>query len=263
MAGTAMYGLNSKSGPSPGLWGLAPRDIFYDPAVAFGYYEDFIEWMPLTAGAESDHIKGWQEFGSTGATGVLEVDEQGGMFSLASDGDDEGASISSEVLPFRISKTLPDLYFECRLKSSTIANTKHGIVVGLMDGTAISATVPIAADGTLADANFVGFHRLEGDGDTFDTVYKANTVAVVTVKADATTIVADTYVKLGFRAHRGTLTYFVNGVPLTDTKAIPDATGTDFPADVNLGPVAAVLNATATTPGDTTIDWIICKQLRA
>lgn len=134
----------------------------------------------------------------------------------------------------------------------------------------LTATVPIAAAGTLTDNNFVGFHRLEVDGANLDQVYKANAVTQVTTKADAQALVADAWIKLGmvfnpaddYLGQAGYLQWFVNGVALTDRKLIPNATGTDFPADVTLGPVFALLNATGSTPGETLMDWWACYQLR-
>jgi hypothetical protein len=45
------------------------------------------------------------------------------------------------------------------------------------------------------------------------------------------------------------MTFYKNGIPLADKKQIPSAAGTDFPNDVRMGFVFAVLNATASTPG--------------
>jgi hypothetical protein len=213
-------------------------------------------------------------FTSTG--GFINAGTAGG-WNMGSDGDNEGASIRSRAVPFRISRSSGKLWFEARVKKSAIADTKNGLFLGLMEDAALTATVPIAADGTLADQNLVGFHNLEGDGDTFDTVYKATGVTAVTVGADAVTIAADTYVKLGMvfepgidstiadvsRTGLGTynLRFFANGLPLASYKRIPSTAGDDFPNDVNLGFVLAVLNATGSTPGDVTIERCRIAQL--
>ena len=55
------------------------------------------------------------------------------------------------------------------------------------------------------------------------------------------------------------LTWFADGVVLT-TKSIPTAAGTDFPNDVRVGRLFAVLNATGTTPGTDSIDWWAAGQ---
>ena len=61
---------------------------------------------------------------------------------------------------------------------------------------------------------------------------------------------------------KGVLTYFVNGIPLADTKALPSATGTDFPADVKMGVMLAILMG-ASVAGDMTLSWVHAYQLRA
>ncbi len=266
MAGIVMFGKNSNTGPSPGLWGLAPRDVWYDPAVAYGFVQDFMGLDALgTTEAVIAGSDGWIGFGDTGATAVSgpQTDEVGGAYSVASDGDNESAAISTLTRPFQITKLAEEFFFECRIKASTIANTTFGVFVGMMDGTTLVNDIPIIDTGVMADINYVGFHRLEGDGDTFDTVYKADGVTAVTVKADAVTAVAATYLKLGMHLKNGVLTFFKNGVELADTKSIPDATGTDFPADVQLKPVIAVMNAVGSSPGDVTASFLIAKQLRS
>jgi hypothetical protein len=132
-----------------------------------------------------------------------------------------------------------------------------------MADNALTATVPITAAGAIADVNIVGFHRLEGDGDQFDTIYKADGVTQVTVQADAAVIVADTWVKLGmvFDPSNNSLSFYRNGVKLSTTYTVVAAAGTDFPNDVRLGFVIAVLNATASTPGSSEIDWVRIAQL--
>lgn len=247
---------------SSSIWGDCPVEAIQagDENGIF-IFDDFLHGPIVAAGAEAGTglYKGFASTGGAVATG----DEWGGTLILSSDGDNEGASFGTRNFPFQISRSHGKLWFECRIKTSTITDTKHGIFVGLIDNSTLSATVPIAADGTLADENFVGFHRLEGDGDYFDTVYKADGVTQVSVDTDAIAIVADTYVKLGmkFDPRTNKLTFYKDGVALADTKTIPSANGTDFPNDVRLGLVLAVLNATATTPGETEIDWWACAQV--
>mgnify|MGYP006052756233 FL=1 len=248
---------------SPFIWKDCPIRELKDGTVEGWIFEDdFCNPHPVAAGAEG--LAGdYYGFADTGGTVAL-ADEVGGAVTLSSDGDNEGASLRMKGRPFQISRSHGKLWFECRLKTSTITDTKHGFFVGLTDSLTLSATVPIAAAGTLADENFVGFHRLEGDGDKVDCVYKADGVTQVTVEADAGTLVADTYIKLGMVYNPDTyvLTFYVNGVAV-DTYTVVAAAGTDFPNDVRLGLVIAVLNATASTPGSTTIDKWRCAQLAA
>lgn len=256
--------------PSETLWrGFPVEDV--QEGVRNGYFRHW-EFGEIKASANVNaSVAAWGDglnlYGSDGAV-VAVLDEVGGGKTFSSDGDNEGVAFQQIALPFQISRSHGLSVFECRLKTSTITDTKHGFFWGLGDAMTLSATVPIAAAGTLADENFVGFHRLEGDGDQLDTVYKAATVTQVTVKADAYTLVADTYVKLGMRFEPKNdrsgnyyLSFWVDGVRLADDKQIPSASGTDFPNHVRMGLLFALLNATASTPGSTSIQWMRGGQL--
>lgn len=261
---------NTAQNPSSSIWrtNFAYEDIVMGNVPGVAHHFDFSNFRTSSDVAASEAFwagMGLKVFGSTGAP-VATLDEIGGGTTISSDGDNEGASIGMMGRPFQISRSYKKLCFEARVKTSTIADTKHGFFLGLIDSSALSSTVPIAAAGTLADENFVGFHRLEGDGDYVDTVYKADTVTQVTVGSDAAVLVADTWIKLGFVYEPSDsngvfyMTFYKNGVPLADKKQIPSAAGTDFPNDVRLGFVFAVLNATASTPGTSTIQWARIAQ---
>lgn len=260
---------NTDINPSPGLWGDFPfDDILAGVIPGYARHIDFNRTKTSTNvnAAEAYWADGLKLFGDNGAT-VTAVDAIGGGVAIGSDGDNEGASFGMMTYPFQISRSHKKLVFEASVKTSTIADTKHGFFLGLIDSSALSATVPIAAAGTLADENFVGFHRLEGDGDAVDTVYKADGVTQVTVQADAGTLVADTWTKLGlkFEPQDGNgsyyMTFYQDNVPFSTVYQVASAAGTDFPNDVRLGFVFAVLNATASTPGTSSIRWARVAQL--
>jgi hypothetical protein len=255
---------DTSRGFSPGIWADCPvLEIIHGIKQGIILADDFVNGPRVAAGAEA--VAGlYRGFASTGGL-VADGGEWGGTLDLSSDGDDEGASLRTSTSPFQISRSHGKLWFEARVKSSTVDDDKHGLFVGLRADAALTVIDPIAADGTLADGNFVGFHRLEGDGDAIDTVYKANGVGQETVGSDAITIAEDTYVKVGFVFNPADykLTFFSNGVKLPDTYTVISAAGTEFPNDVRLGLVIAVLNATATSPGSSKIDWWRCAQLAA
>lgn len=272
-ANTATYGgLNSNSGMSPGLWGDCP--IFSiregkDPNQNGRFtHMDFTKFKLSTNVNAS--VAYWDQgclvFGDNGFA-ISALDVQGGGITIGSDGDNEGGSIQQVCFPYQIARGKRRLWFEARIKVSTIADTKFGLFVGLAESMTNSATVPIAAAGTIADQNLVGFHRLEGDGDKLDTIYKANGVTQVTVKADAVTLVANTFIKVGFKyddndkAGPFVLSFYADGVRLADTYTMASADGTDFPNDVRMSPIIAMLNATASTPGTASVSDIWCYQL--
>jgi hypothetical protein len=262
---------NEDRDPSPFIWNDCPWEDISSGALP-GYarhweFDGFRTSANINA-AEAYWSEGLKAFGSNGAA-ITAVDQLFGAVSLGSDGDDEGASIAQFGQPCQIDQGQGKFWLEARIKTSTVADTKHGIFFGMCDSTALTATVPLTAAGALADLNLVGFLRAEGDGDQLDCVYKANGVTAVTVQADALpsayVLAADTYIKIGLKYFADadyTLKYFANGVSLA-SKAIPSADGTDFPNDVRLGWVLAVLNATGSTPGTTTVDWVRVAQLAA
>jgi hypothetical protein len=164
------------------------------------------------------------------------------------------------------------LWFEACFKKSSIANTIAEFFIGLMENTALTATVPITATAaTLADKNLVGIYTTESAGSTGNSTYKADGVTAVTVGSAEYTFVADTYTKVGFkftpsgdRAGAYCLSFYQDGTRLASSKIIPDSAGTvDFPTDVAMGPVLAIRNAAGSSPGNVTIKWWRAAQLYA
>ncbi len=210
--------------------------------------------------AEAYWDQGLRVFGSDGGslTYFAGSGDDNGM-TLASDGDNEGVGLRDQLCNVKLGRANKHFAFEVVGETDTIADTKNGFVIGLWENAAITATAPIAAAGTLTDLNFVGFHRLEGDGDKLDLVYKANGVTQVTKVADAITLVADTEFRLGMTYRQESdfdtsqnyiFRWWLNGQPIASGyHQIPSADGTDFPNDVAMGFLATLLNATATTPG--------------
>lgn len=252
--------------PSPNIWADCPWVHILEGKVdGYCFHDDFVV-APLMAASSEVGMGLYKYFASAGGP-IDDAGIAGGGLAFDSDDDNEGASLASAVCPFSITQEAAKLWFEAAFYTTTIADDKHGIFCGLSNtsGITLSATVPIAAAGTLADGNFVGFHRLEGDGDKLDTVYKANSVTQVDVANDAITLVASTTKRVGMvydKTNDYKLTFYDDGVALADTKVIPDATGTDFPADVTLGFIFAVLNATGTSPGGSVLNWWRGAQLR-
>lgn len=268
MAQTVQFlSFNSYTGLSPKLWQNFPlASVQQDRNRGFWAMIDGRSVGPnaSTSGGTVSEANGplTTFLSQGGAIANADTSSVGSGIKCSSDGDNEGVVLAQLWTPFKIAYQGRPFIFEARVKSDTIADTKHGIFVGLVEAITPSATVPITAAGAIADQNIVGFHRLEGDGDQFDTIYKANGVTQVSVQQDAVTIVADTWVKLGMYFDGTTLKFYKNGDVLSTTKTIPSGAGTDFPNDVNLGLVFSMLNATASSPGAAYLDWMIAAQLR-
>lgn len=247
--------------PSPNIWGDCPLEAIRNGGVdGFIFEDDFIRGFITPTITTLIDVNEYSCFGSAGATLTFD-DVSGGAIVLTEATDNESISISTEQHPFWLNSSKGDLWFEARIKTSTITTAEQAFLVGLMDTTAQSAVVPITATGTIADLNFVGFHKPEANTTAFDASYRADGVAAVEVNADIGTLVADTYVKLGmkFTAVNNTLAFYVNNAKQTSTKELGAAAGTDFPDDIGLAPVLAMTlaNSAAETM---TMDWWRCVQ---
>lgn len=264
---------------SAGIWSDCPLTAISEGEQVGNLFEFDFDTMPKTPATTEGNFGLFSQFSDTGGTIAVPATGFRG-WDIGSDGDNEGCSIRSRACSFQIDRTAAKkLWFEVAIKTSTIADTKHNILVGLIEDVAFTATTPITAAGAIADVNMVGFRRTEAaaGGALLDTVYRANGVTAVTVKAGAITLVADTYVKLGMVFEPGidpqiqdpgltnvgkyNLTFYKNGVRLADYKNIPTAQGTDFPNDVRMCPFFAVLNATASSPGTSAIRRMRVAQL--
>lgn len=240
-------------GPTPAMWaGINLEAIRCDPTRGALWELNGRDLAFLTANAVAG-----PGYASTGVTQVGDSAAGGGVV-VGVDTDNDAIVIKQPACPFYIARGRGKFAFEACVKFSTISNSINGAFIGLLEAVAPSATVPMPDDGTLSDNNMVGLWRLEGDGDKVDTTYTANGVTRVIVAADAATLVANTYIRLGMTFDGALLTFWSDGVKLAATKAIPAAAGTDFPNDVYMGGCIALKNAS--TSGTMGIMWARAVQ---
>lgn len=259
--------------PSDAIWArMRTNELQLDKKRGFFIHENFVDLAVLatpTITTEALYSKGWKAFGSSGGTILPAKLEGGGGIILTESDDNEGIGLAMIQTPFQIDRGKGMFGWEARLKVNSVADTRFGLLAGLGDQQTLTATVPITAAGALADENLVGWHRLEADGDQLDVVYKADGVTAVTVQADAIptglSLAADTFFKIGMLYEPFGMygdyqaSFWFNGVRTTTLKQIPTGDGTDFPNDVDLGLLFAMLCAS----GDdaiTTIDWVQAAQ---
>lgn len=262
---------DTSRGLSPSLWGdcpLAEIRAGYESGIVID--DDFaIQNGSLTAVSTDAVLAGipYRGFGSAGAT-LLAGTAAGGEFVLTEATANEAVFMRSIITPFQISSALGDLWFEARVKVSSLTNL--GMICGLWDDVSCTVDIPLSASDPpimATTGNFVGFRMPEGTGGALNAVYDSDDAgqtvdAEVVVNAACATMVADTYVKLGMRFNRrtGLMSWYVNGVKAPNSKAVPNATGTDFPADVRLGMLFGQ-KLVATAAGVVTIDRWTCVQL--
>jgi hypothetical protein len=264
---SAVIGSNAGAGLSPSIWNDCPLlAAKLDPFVGYGIEDDFMDVGlagTITTIISDAGLGRYLVFGGAGATAAPD-NAAGGGLTLSLTDSDQAVSLITKQNPFQITSGAGDLWFEARVKFSTITTNEQAWMVGLTSIITQSATVPLTALGAIADVNFVGFHKPEANTTAFDASYKANGVNAVEVNSDIGTLAVDTYVKLGMRfsTANNQLIFFVNGSPQATAKTVPNNTGTDFPADVLMAPTFALLAATNDTESGT-IDWWKCYQLRA
>lgn len=253
------------NGPSWNIWHDCPvLEIKDDPGIGYGFHEDFNHFGAPGTLTTIKEFDGYTVF--AGATGlIVNTEVLGGELNILTSASNEATVVGKDPV-YNITSLGGALWFEGRVKVSTVTTNLLGFFVGLMDTTAYTATVPLTATSALADVNLVGFHRPEANTTAFDTSYKADGITAVEVNSDVGTLVADTYVKVGFKftpsdAGTATLRFYIDNVEQATKKTIPDATGTDFPSDVRMGPVFAV-QGVSTPDHSMTVDWWRCYQLR-
>jgi hypothetical protein len=235
-----------------------------DPGVGYMIEDDFVDLGlsgAITTIISSGGCGRYLVFADTNGTIAPDAALGGGITLTLSD-DDETVSITTKQTPFQITSGYGTLWFEARVKFSTITANEQGWFIGLADSIAQDATHPLTAASALADENLVGFHKPEANTTAFDCSYKANTVAAVEVNSDVGTLIANTYVKLGmkFDTKNNVLSFYIDGALQAAGKTIPNAAGADFPADVTLAPMFALMAKTDDTE-TATLDWWKCAQL--
>ena len=257
---------NTDRGPSPGIWGDCPILSILDGSLAgIMVIDDFEKGGLVTSPTTSAALVGvpYSGFGDTGST-ITDAAELGGAITLTSDGtSNDATSLFSLTTAFQTGLTKGPLWFEARVKLSSLLTTESGFFLGLADNTAKTTTIPLGATaGALGDLNLVGWHALDTDVRTIKSCYKSDGVDAVDVESVATAITEATYVKLGFRKDRaGLVTWFINNLPQATTFQVLNDLGTGFPGDAVMGPCVSLAVGAATGAQTLIMDWWRCVQL--
>lgn len=241
---------------------------------AFGFFDNFHSFQATTLEGPYKILEG------TGCTieQIADTATEKGIVQLALDGNadnDEAVLQWGRGLgaPFKLADK--DLVFECRFSLSAITAAKWDIAVGLGNvGTGATDKLFVDTASSMAtDADFLGFAHLAAEGADFDGAYQA---ASQTYQDGATktklnalaTLVADTYIKLGFRyrAHPKTVEWYVdnalpggNITPARLTTSEVDAA--TFPDGVLLAPIIGIKDQAGNAALNLKMDWWGAAQL--
>ncbi|MFN7318618.1 MAG: hypothetical protein ACK5S6_03805 [bacterium] len=270
--------------PSGRLWKNIPFPLMFNPMgassasqsgnPAFGFYDNFHSFHATTGEGPYRILEG------TGCSieQIADTATEKGLIQLAIDGNaanDEAVLQWGRGLgaPFLLANN--DLAFECRLNVSAITAAKWSWALGLANVGA-GATDGLFADTTglhVAASSFVGFSHLSAEGAAVDGAYKAASQTLqdgsTKTKLNAlVNMVADTYVKLGFRyrAVPKTVEYYVNGVLAGSSSAPARLTSAEidaatFPDDVLMAPIIGIKDIGGNAALNMKVDWIACAQL--
>jgi len=246
---------------------------------AFGFFDDFFT-LPTTT-----LISPYLKLASAGCSveQIVDTATEKGIVQLAIDGN---AANDEAVLqwgrgigaPFFFSDK--DMVFECRFSVDAITAAKWSIWVGLAkadstDGAGITDKLFADTTGALATTFAgAGFQHLQAEGAAWDGSYKAASQTAqdgsTKTKLDSLhTMVAATYVKLGFRyrAYPKKLEFYVNGVrpggniapAMVTTAELAAAT---FPVStIPMAPVIGIKDIAGNAALNLKMDWWGCAQL--
>lgn len=221
----------AERGLSAGIWGRLPIQKW---AVGVDGYFSFDDFRNFSKHVSAQNVQQYASYIDTGVTiQQLASTTLAGIARVTHDGTDNdessiitGGNAGCEVL-FPSTPPARFLAFEARVAKSTIATDGLGFMLGLSEeGRAVADQL---VDDTLvaADKDFLGFGCVAAAGATVNFGFKTAGQTAVVVAAAVATMVAATFVKLGFLIDMDAPTdkrgrIFVNGVEqstyLTDTQ---------------------------------------------
>ncbi len=267
-------------GPSGAVWkGFNPPEggIFGSTQSgnpAWGFFDDFLYkaattlydgyFMLLTGTGTYTRIASDYDPASVSTTSL------GTMEFLVSDDNAESIMSFGNAVdaPFNLGMGR-DVAFECRLTSENVAADDFCLFVGLAELGA-QATTKINDNGQdlVNEFDLLGFQHLMTDSTAMNGLYQvggqtAGTSVSNTGLAALATLVANTYVKLGFRwdAGQGILRWYVNGVEDVGARLERRnlSSGT-FPDDNFMTPMI-MLGTDQANDSVVNMDWWACAQM--
>lgn len=276
---------------SPNIWHDCPYESIRNGEVA-GCIQEILPWngglitSPTTEAALiGTPLSG---FGSSGST-ITYLSGVGGGIVLTEATDNESVGVRMKTCPFLITANGGKLWFEMRIRQNqggvaagtAISDNVQGWIAGLWSDVTMTVDIPLSSANPpimATTGDFVGFRMPEEDAGGVNFVYDTadadqTTDAEVVVQSAVTTMTNGTFINLGFvfdpddrdrfntsSPGAPTLSSYVNNIRNLNTKTIPDATATDFPATKQLG-LMALQKLGASTSTLFTIQWMRCVQL--
>lgn len=247
---------STNRGPSTRLWRRQhplTGQRWTDPNQGIGFFDDFNEIFAtgnrytLTEADLASSIAGdgSYEFGAVNLT-------------AGSTANDEATLALLEVPNARISQGNGRVWFEARLKLSSVTDGQMAMAIGLAQVGGAGADFIVDTTGEVSDVDFVGFSVDAGNGDALRLVYNtAGGGGITEHSANAATLAADTWFKVGvFFDGNTTLQFYHNGEPVGSAV---DITGTNFPDGEYLS-LAVGAKSIAAAAHNLRVDWWAALQ---
>ncbi len=265
---------------SPNVWHECPAaEIDIGMRDGIHHFDDFAAAYELAAGSALTKLGPYECIADSGASLTAEDDTTATDASGMWGGQEfvAGTTADADLVMqlgggggFSISSTKADakkLVFEARFKISTIADGVSSFFIGLgepnraVNAGVFTTTQGDTVDTAMADAAFIGFWRADADGNGLNFIYSANGQTAVNHIADVHTLVADTYVKVGFMHDpseikaRRIKVYVDNVQNIATYVTATNIAAATFPDAEVLSPVCGHNNDDGSTACTATVDW--------
>jgi hypothetical protein len=250
-------GAATNYGLSPAIWNDCPLEkMLIDPGYGHFDGDDF-------AGASGSPFVTAHKYELAGANGtfaaVAGAPGGAGIISAPGTDNDEATLMANNDAAGLIkADAASNWWFEARIKVST-ATVEVGAFVGLAEETGIGTDFFTDDTMALKVVDYLGFQVIHATAaaNVWQTVMALNGGAHVVISA-AAVAAGTSYVKLGMKSVAGSVTFYVNGVPLA-TGVLSSAT--NFPLDQVMGVLFGVKTGKAAAY-TMTIDWWKAAQTR-
>lgn len=182
---------------SPNIWGNVPIERWALGVGGYLAYDDFRNH------AQHNSDQSTQKYDSYIDTGVtiqsLQTEEFGAAEVAGNDADNDEGSLQAHGVEAKIdSDDLSIVCFEARFKKASIADNALALFLGLMEPGKAAAEALTDNDGAMPDFDHIGFHVDHAAGEQLDFVFTKAGQSDTVVLSGAHTLVADTYVNVGF-----------------------------------------------------------------
>lgn len=248
-------GTAAGAGLSPAIWSDCPRlQMLIDPTLGLFVGDDF----PYVQASGYPYTL----YTDTTDTFAALAAQMGGVGRLALSGADNDEAFIAYGQPAGTIKAdaSHDWWFEARVKPSQVA-TAHGIFIGLAEEAGVAADLMATDTMIMKVIDSIGFQIISAaDGApcaVIQTIMQLAGGARAAVSATAGTATA-AFIKFGMKSVSGTVTFYLDGVPLATTTTSAAA---NFPLNQVMCPTFGVKIGSAVAE-NLDIDWWYAAQLR-